>query len=142
MLEVHVIRPIAIDDYLARTFDLRTSNCWHLVRDVWRDMTGVDLGDLTPAQTDLDSLDDAVWAAIEGSRFLALQRPARACIVLMRRRGEMPHVGVLMKWRLLHMTPKGVRNPWLSDVAREWDSLEYYVPREAEKDLASWVSSR
>jgi hypothetical protein len=49
----------------------------------------------------------------------------------MTRRREMPHVGVLMRFRILHMTPRGVRNPWWSDAAREWDSLEYYLPREA-----------
>lgn len=123
------MRPIHSDDYLHRTFDMRTSNCWHLVRDVWRAMTGVDLGDLTPDETDAASLDDAVWAAVEGPHFIQLERPEQPCIVLMRRRREMPHVGVLIRWRLLHNTPKGVRNPWWSDVAREWDSLEYYRPR-------------
>jgi hypothetical protein len=124
-----MIRPIHVDDYLARAFDLRTSNCWHLVRDVWLEMTGFDLGDLTPEQTDPSSLDDAVWAAVEGPLFVAIQRPANPCIVLMRRRAEMPHVGVLIKWRLLHQTHRGVRNTWWSDAMREWDSLEYYLPR-------------
>jgi hypothetical protein len=123
------MRPIHSDDYMGRTFDMRTSNCWHLVRDVWMAMTGVDLGDLTPERTDTSSLDDAVWAAVDGHRFIQLERPEQPCIVLMRRRREMPHVGVLVRWRLLHNTPKGVRNPWWSDVAREWDSLEYYRPR-------------
>lgn len=131
-----MIRPVAVDDYLARHFDLRTSNCWHLVRDVWLEMTGTDLGDLTPAQTDLASLDDAVWAAIEGPQFLPIQRPANPCIVLMRRRGEMPHVGVLIKWRLLHATQKGVRNTWWSDAAREFDSLEYFLPRAGAPEAA------
>lgn len=122
------MRPVHSDEYMARSFDLRSSNCWTLVRDVWLEMTGVDLGDLTPPETDLASLDDAVWAAVEGPQFVRLERPANPCIVLMRRRREMPHVGVLLKWRLLHMTARGVRNPWWSDVAREFDSLEYYLP--------------
>lgn len=131
-----MIRPVHSDDYMGRRFDLRTANCWHLVRDVWRDMTGVDLGDLTPPETDASSLDDAVWAAVEGTRFVALERPAAPCIVLMRRRREMPHVGVLLRWRLLHMTPKGMRNPWWSDVARQWDRLEYYLPRAGGQEAA------
>lgn len=130
------MRTVHSDDYMPRRFDMRTSNCWHLVRDVWRDMTGVDLGDLTPAQTDSCALDDAVWEAAEGPRFVRIEQPRQPCIVLMRRRSEMPHVGVFMRWRLLHMTPKGVLNPWWSDVEREWDSLEYYVPRENAPEAA------
>jgi hypothetical protein len=123
-------RTVHADDYMRRTFDIRTSNCWHLVRDVWRDLTGVDLGDLTPPKPDRFALDEAAWAAAEGPRFVRLERPCQPCIVLMRRRSEMPHVGVLLRWRLLHITPQGVRNPWWSDVAREWDRLDYYVPRD------------
>lgn len=123
-----MIRTVHADDYMTRAFDMRTSNCWHLVRDVWRDMTGLDLGDLTPPDTDKASLDDAVWVAAAGPRFARLERPEQPCIALLRRRSEMPHVGVLMRWRLLHMTPQGVRNPWWSDAAREWDSVEYYLP--------------
>jgi hypothetical protein len=124
-----VLRQVHSDDYLTRQFDLRQYNCWHLVRDVWRDMTGVDLGDLTPPATDVPSLDAAAWDAAAGPRFERLGQPRQPCVVLMRRRREMPHVGVLMRWRLLHMTPECVRHEWLSDVVREWDSLEFYLPR-------------
>jgi hypothetical protein len=131
-----MIRQVHSDDYLTRRFDMRSSNCWHLVRDVWRDITGVDLGDLTPPKPDHHSLDEAAWAASEGPGFVRLERPRQPCIVLMRRRSEIPHVGVLMRWRVLHITPRGVRNPWLSDVEREWDSLDYYLPRDPAPEAA------
>jgi hypothetical protein len=123
-----VIRTVHADSYMDRKFDIRTMNCWHLARDVWRDLTGVDLGDLTPPQTDTAALDEAAWQAAEGPRFVRLERPRQPCIVLMRRRAEMPHVGVLMRFSVLHIGPKGVRNTWLSDVEREWDSIDYYLP--------------
>lgn len=132
-----MMRTVHSDDYMGREFDIQRYNCWHLVRDVWRDMTGVDLGDLTPSQTDHDSLVDAAWHASVGPRFerirLELRQP---CIVLMRRRAEIPHVGVLMRWRLLHMTPNGVRNPWWSDARREWERLDFYLPRDAAPEAA------
>jgi len=130
------MRTVHSDDYMARRFDLRTSNCWHLVRDVWRDMTGLDLGDLTPPQTDLSSLDEAAWEAAEGPGFVRLERPRQPCIVLLRRRSEIPHVGVLVRWRILHMTPQGVRHSWWSDVTREWDRLDYYLPRDSAPEAA------
>ena len=124
------MRPVHSDAYMARRFDVRSSNCWHLVRDVWREATGIDLGDLTPAQTDTESLHGAARAAVDGPQFERLSRPRSPCIVLMRRRAEMPHVGVLLRLRVLHLTPDGARHQWLSDVAREWESVEFYVPRQ------------
>jgi hypothetical protein len=123
-----LIRPVSAESYLGREFDVKTSNCWHLVRDVWRDMTGVDLGDLTPAETDRCSLETAAGKAAGGPQFERLWRPKQPCIVLMRRRREMPHVGVLMRWRVLHLTPQGARNVWLSDLVLEWERVEYYLP--------------
>lgn len=124
-----MIRPVSTDRYMAREFDFATSNCWHLVRDVWRDMTGVDLGDLTPESVDPGSLNGAVDAAARGPMFARIGAPRQPCIVLMRQRKDpIPHVGVLLRWRLLHLTPRGVRHEWLSDVIRQWDELEYYVP--------------
>jgi len=123
-----MMRQVSADAYLGRQFDLKRFNCWHLVREVWRDATGVDLGDLTPHETDRGSLDAAAAGAAGGPLFERLARPQQPCVVLMRRRREMPHVGVLMRWRVLHLTPQGARNTWLSDLALEWDSLEYYMP--------------
>lgn len=125
-----MMRTVHSDDYLGRQFDLKRYNCWHLVRDVWRDMTGLDLGDLTPQDTAHAALDAAAWDASEGPGFTRLERARQPCIALMRRRGEMPHVGVLMRWRLLHMTPGGVRLQWASDAEREWDRIDYYLPAE------------
>jgi len=123
-----MMRAVCADEYMSRRFDVRESNCWHLVRDVWRDMTGVDLGDLTPHRTDTASLGGAVDGA--ASRFRRLESMANPCIVLMRRRRDMPHVGVLMRWRVLHLTADGARNTWISDLMLQWDRVEFYLPLE------------
>ncbi len=124
-----MMRPVFSDDYMGRAFDLKQYNCWSLVRDVWRDMTGLDLGDLTPRRAGLAALQAAADEASEGPGFQRLDKPAQACIVLLHRKRDMPHVGVLLRGKLLHMTPMGVRHEHLAYVAREFQSVEYYLPR-------------
>ena len=126
-----MLRQIYSDDYMGRRFDLRAYNCWHLVRDVWRDMTDVDLGDLTPPRTDNAALEEAAWVATDGPRFVRLERAEAPCIVLFRRRSQMPHVGVLLRGRVLHMRPSGVHHQALQDVAEEFDQVDFYLPAEA-----------
>lgn len=128
MSRIPVRRQVYSDDYMSRKFDLRTSNCWHLVRDVWRDMTGDDLGDLTPENVDTAALGTAMTRAAASPRFDRLARPEVPCIVLMHRRGQTPHVGVLLRWKVLHIRPSGVQHQWLSDVELEFDRVEYFLP--------------
>lgn len=123
------MRQVFTDDYMTRRFDLARYNCWHLVRDVWRDMTGVDLGDLTPPRTDRASLAEAAWEATDGTQFVRLERAEYPCIVLMRSRRRQPHVGILMRRRVLHLTERGVLYQALYNMAREYESVEFYLPR-------------
>lgn len=125
------MRHVYADDYMARRFDLKRYNCWHLVREVWADMTGTDLGDLTPARLDTGSLDEAAEQHSDGPAFERLDRSREPCIVLLRRRRDMPHVGVLLRGRLLHITAQGVRHQALLDVAEQFASVEFYAPRAA-----------
>lgn len=93
-----------VDSYLARRFDLATQNCWHLARDAWLELTGVDLGDRTPetisAATLMQRFDSDVPV------FEKLAKPVDPCLVLMRRPGLVPHVGVFYRGRILQMTRK------------------------------------
>jgi hypothetical protein len=126
-----VIRQVHTDDYMGRRFDLKRCNCWHLVRDVWRDMCGVDLGDLTPGRPSVRELEGAVEHAAAGPSFQRLEKAQSPCIVLLRRGLDVPHVGVLLRGRLLHITADGVRHDPLDYVAQAFASCEFYVPRAA-----------
>lgn len=125
------MRQVFSDDYMGRRFNLKRYNCWHLARDVWRDMTGLDLGDLTPHSTGRAALSRAAVEAADGAQFVHLSEPRDPCIVLMMRRRRQPHVGVMMRRRVLHLTERGVLHQELSDLRGEFDQFEYYVPREA-----------
>lgn len=93
--------------YLGGRFDLARHNCWHVLREVWLDLTGEDLGDRTPeritAATLISTFDADVPAA-----FKKLDRPVNPCLVLMTRPAEVPHVGVHIRGRILQMQPGGV----------------------------------
>lgn len=130
------MRNVYVDDYLSRRFDLKRYNCWHLVREVWADMTGTDLGDLTPASRLAGALRDAADDAADGPGFQRLERAESPCIVLLRRRRDMPHVGALIRGRLLHITCQGVRYQDIADVADQFETVEFYVPRSSAPEAA------
>lgn len=123
-----MIRPVYADDYLMRRFDLRAYNCWHLVRDVWRDMTDVDLGDLTPSSLETPALVGAARDASDGPEFVQVERQ-RTCIVLFERPGTMPHVGIMLRGRVLHLRPDGVRYQLLEAAQLGFRSVTFYWPR-------------
>jgi hypothetical protein len=96
---------INVAPYLARRFDLAESNCWHLTRDAWLELTGLDLGDRTPERITTAALIGRF--ASDVPTFTRLEQPVDPCVVLMRRPGAVPHVGVYMSGRVLQMTPTG-----------------------------------
>lgn len=124
-----MMRPVHADDYLGRRFDMRRYNCWHLVRDVWRDMTGVDLGDLTPRSLATPALAQAAGEAAEGDAFLRVDSPPKAGIVLFERPRWMPHVGVMFRGKVLHMQPDGARYQTLDAAARGFRDVSFWLPR-------------
>ena len=96
---------LEIDRYLVRRFDLVHQNCWHLVRDAWRDLTGVDLGDRTPQRITKAALVGRFDTDVPA--FAKLDTPADPCIVLMTSEGAVPHVGVFVRGKVLQMTQGG-----------------------------------
>jgi hypothetical protein len=114
----------SVDNYLDRKFNYRTSNCWHLVRDVILELTGNDLGDLTPPVIDSENLSSAFLH--NEKKFTKLQSPESPCIVRMLRAGQTPHVGVYYNRRLLHIQRHGVEYLPLDIASRGFTMLEFY----------------
>jgi len=95
-----------VDKYLKKTFNLKTYNCWHFAREVWQELTGDELMDLTPENPSKTSC----WLAVTYAepRFLAIPGPESPCLVLMQRAEDIPHIGVYYKDKILHLRPQGV----------------------------------
>lgn len=100
------MRELDIDSYMGRTFHIRDYNCWHLLQDAWRDLTGRDLGDRTPIRVTFAALIGRFDTDVP--EFTELPGPKDPSLVLMRRSGTVPHCGVYVRGRVLQMTPTGV----------------------------------
>jgi hypothetical protein len=124
------VKYICADDYLDRRFDRRHFNCWHFVRDVWRDMTGVDLGDLSPSSVAVEALAQAAGAEAQGPRFRRVEPDSSKgpCLVLAERRGWMPHIGVLLRARVLHLRATGTGYDAMRDFAQGFERVACYLP--------------
>lgn len=117
---------LAVDRYLAWRFHLAKRNCWHLVRESWLELTGRDLGDLTPNKISADALRSAVGTS-EPS-FDRLAAPADPCIVLMQNPGASPHVGLYHRGKVLQITASGASYMPLRVAAFGYQEVRFYRP--------------
>lgn len=115
---------LAVDSYLVRRFDRATQNCWHVARDAWLELTGVDLGDRTPAELTARALIARFDSDVPA--FKRLPGPTDPCLVLMRRAGVVPHVGVYYRRRVLQMQVRGPSYVPLADACRGFGPPEFY----------------
>lgn len=115
---------IRIDDYLNREFRRHSYNCWDFVRDIWKDLTGVDLGHQTPNDPSVGSY---TQRALEvASRLTPLESVEDPCIVLFQRKRLAPHVGVYYRGKVLHMNPRGAEYRALDQVSANFTSVQFY----------------
>lgn len=113
-----------IESYLSRRFDIVSMNCWHLVHDAWFELTGEDLGWRTAG----NMLRAAIKGKFDGSiaRFEKLEAPQEPCIVLMRRPGAVPHVGIFYKRKILQMTTRGASYIPLDAATTGYRDVSFY----------------
>jgi hypothetical protein len=115
----------SVDPYLARRFDEETYNCWDLVREAWLELTGFDIGNRTPHP--------ATPLAIarrfrDGEReFCRLGAPCSPSIVVMKRPRAVPHAGLFLRGRVLHIHPGGPQFDRLADATRGFDKVGFYA---------------
>lgn len=116
-----------VDSYLARTFDLARYNCWHMLRDVWMDLTGRDLGDRTPERISTEALLCRFDSDVP--QFRELMWPRDPCIVLMTRPAVVPHVGAFFNRRVLQMTSSGASFMPLEVATAGFERARYFDDR-------------
>lgn len=117
---------LAVDRYLGWRFHIAKRNCWHLVRAAWLEITGDDLGDLTPARISAEALAGAVGAS-EPS-FVRIPGPADPCIVLMQNVGASPHVSLYHRGKVLQITMTGASYVPLQVATFGYLEVRFYHP--------------
>lgn len=113
----------SVDAYLGRTFHKASYNCLHFTRDVWLDLTGVDISDRLAG---LWHLPTKRVRRHNTRSFERLPGPIDPCLVLMQAPREAPHVGIYLRGRILHITTCGVEFMLLDVASRGFKTIRYY----------------
>lgn len=113
-----------VDRYLDRRFDKARYNCFDFAREVWKELTGVDLGAQTPEDISISAF--TARALFVANSLEKLDAPVDPCLVLMRRARIEPHVGVYYRGRVLHLKPTGVQYMPLDQVTAAYTTITFY----------------
>lgn len=113
-----------IDPLFGKTYNPPHYHCSHFLCDAWQMVTGEDLtarmaGVLRAVST----------GGIKKSDFTPFRRiakPESPCIVLLRRHGVSPHVGMFWRGRVLHISAQGVHYMPLRVVSIGFDKVSFY----------------
>lgn len=114
-----------LDDLFWKQYDRQNYNCAHFARDVWQIETGADITEtlsgflLPPGERKVDP----------GLRrkFKRLSKPVSPCIVLMHRPKSVPHVGVYLRGKVIHLHEKGVEFVSMDIATRGFKKMGFYV---------------
>jgi hypothetical protein len=115
---------ISIEKYLDKKFDSSSYNCFNFVRDVWLELTGIDLGDQTPAEAGVEEYNRR--ALTVANTLTALDGPECPSIVLLQRARLEPHIGVYHKGKVLHLTKRGAYYMALDQVTPGYPKVSFY----------------
>lgn len=112
------------DKYLSKSFDEKKYNCYDLVREVWVELTGVDLGAQTPETKSVTTYTDK--ALFVANQLIELPKPENPCIVLMLRSRTIPHIGVYINGKVLHLSRTGTNFVGLSSATASFPTVKFY----------------
>ncbi len=123
-----------INKYLSKSYSVRSYNCFSLVRDVWLEITGTDLGKQTPDNpevrggvvTTLQALEYNHTALQVANTLTRLDTPEDPCLVLLQRARLEPHIGVFYRGRVLHLNRSGAYYVPLGQITPGYPSVSYY----------------
>lgn len=113
-----------LDSFFNRRYNRQTYNCAHFVCEVWEHLTGRNIekdldGFLRPPQ------DRHVDPALR-RKFWKLEAPESPCLVLMQRRRSVPHVGVFVRGKVIHIHELGVEFMPVDVATRGFEKLGFY----------------
>lgn len=119
---------ISVDKYLSKKHDMKQYNCWDFIREVWLELTGEDIGHRTPPSgSRKEMIQRFKEEEIQFERLETVQDP---CIVLFLREKILPHVGVYIRGRVLHLPEKSFgRYDPLSIASMSFKETRFYKCR-------------
>lgn len=99
-------------------------NCLDFTREVWLSMTGQDI---TVKLTGLVGAFADRKANLSGVKgFKRLQEPQSPCFIVMQRFKFVPHLGIWLDGRILHLTNRGVQYQPLVVARSYYQTIRYY----------------
>lgn len=125
---------LLVDKYLSKVFSVRHYTCFDFAREVWLELTGIDLGKQTPDQplvshgqvTAIQVQEYNTRALQVANTLTRLESPEDPCLVLLQRARLEPHIGVFYNGRVLHLSRSGAYYMPLSQITPGYPSVSYY----------------
>jgi hypothetical protein len=113
------------DAYLDRRYDRANYNCLHFARDVWYDLTGVDVTERLIGV--LGSPDKRHTKPSHLRGWTKHKEPVDPCVVIFSRTRSQPHMGIYFRGSVLHLHERGVSFQPVDIAARGFDTVRYYT---------------
>ncbi len=119
-----MIETTSLDFLFAREYDEDNYNCLHLVCEAWKALSGDDIEPYFNGM--LATLENRKVDAKKRHYFELIKRPKTPCIVQMRNKGQVPHVGLFIDGMVMQITQQGVQNQPLEISTRGFKLVKYY----------------
>lgn len=114
-----------VEPYMGKAFDAKHYNCWHFVREAWKDLTSLDLGDQVPEHRSPQTYTEQALKV--ANTMIRLDKPVSPCLVLMQRKRIEPHVGIFYQNKVLHLNINGVEYRALDQVTAKYPQVSFYA---------------
>lgn len=96
----------SIDKWFGRKYKFNVYTCSDFTRDVWLDLTGVDLAGVLNGL--LEAQDPRGIRKAHARRFRVLRKPTDPCLLIMQKPGLPAHLAVYIGGDVLQLTQQGV----------------------------------
>ena len=107
-----------------REYDEDNYNCAHLVCEAWEKITGHDISVYLSGM--LEALEYRSVDTEKRHYFRRTIKPVSPCIVQMRNKGQVPHVGIYVDGFVMQITQQGVQNQPLEISTRGYKLIKFY----------------
>lgn len=116
-----------IEKFMAAEYSWRHYNCWNFARDVWLDLTGKDIGQMSVIRMREVNAKFRDGTYEIPNNFEQLDKLEDPCLVCLIRPRGLSHAGVFVGGRLLHLPMQGnVSYQELMQVSMYYPEMRFY----------------